>query len=258
VLGVDASAAEIVKKQFNAIVPENCMKSIYLQPKEGVFHFDEADKFVAFGEANNLWITGHCLLWHSQTPAWFFRDKNGNDVSREVLINRIRNHIKTVVSRYKGRIKGWDVVNEAIEDDGSWRQSKFYKIIGEDFIPLAFQFAREADPDAELYYNDYSMDVAAKRKSIVNLLKTLQKKNLRIDAIGMQGHLSMDFPAIADFEKSLLAFSAAGVKVMITELDLTVLPSPQQFAGADVSAKFDFKNKLNPYANGLPKDIEQK
>jgi endo-1,4-beta-xylanase len=252
---MDTPGVQIITKQFNAIVPENCMKSMYLQPEEGKFFFDEADKYVAFGEANNLWITGHCLVWHSQAPQWFFIDENGNDVSRETLIERMRNHITTVVSRYRGRIKGWDVVNEAIMENGSWRQSKFYRIIGEDFIPLAFQFAHEADPDAELYYNDYSMAIEAKCQGVVDLVKSLQEKGLRIDAVGMQGHLNMDSPTVEEFEKSLLAFSSLGVKVMVTELDLTVLPAFQGFTGADVSANFDFKAELNPYSDSIPAEI---
>ncbi|MDR0763088.1 MAG: endo-1,4-beta-xylanase [Bacteroidales bacterium] len=255
IFDLDTLGTELIKKQFNAIVPENCMKSMYLQPEEGNFFFDEADKYVEFGEANNLWITGHCLVWHSQAPRWFFVDENGNDVSRETLIERMRNHINTVVSRYKGRIKGWDVVNEAIMDDGSFRQSKFYQIIGEDFISLAFRFAHEADPDAELYYNDYSTAIEAKCQGIVNVVKSLQAQGLRIDAVGMQGHLTMDSPTVEEFEKSLLAFSELGVKVMITELDLTVLPSFNNFTGADVSANFDFKAELDPYSDSLPEQI---
>ncbi|MDR2065027.1 MAG: endo-1,4-beta-xylanase [Prevotellaceae bacterium] len=255
IFNLDTLGTELIKKHFNAIVPENCMKSMYLQPEEGKFFFDEADKYVAFGEANNLWITGHCLVWHSQAPQWFFIDENGRDVSRETLIERMRNHITTVVSRYRGRIKGWDVVNEAIMEDGSWRKSKFYEIIGEDFISLAFRFAHEADPDAELYYNDYSTAIEAKCQGIVNLVKSLQDKGIRIDAVGMQGHLNMDSPAVEEFEKSLLAFADLGVKVMITELDLTVLPSFNNFTGADVSANFDFKAELDPYSDSLPKQV---
>ncbi|MDR2292791.1 MAG: endo-1,4-beta-xylanase [Prevotellaceae bacterium] len=255
IFDLDTLGTDIIKKQFNAIVPENCMKSMYLQPEEGKFFFDEADKYVAFGEANNLWITGHCLVWHSQAPRWLFADENGNDVSRETLIERMRNHITTVVSRYKGRIKGWDVVNEAIMDDGSWRQSKFYQIIGEDFINLAFQFAHEADPDAELYYNDYSTAIEAKCQGIVNVVKSIQAKGLRIDAVGMQGHLNMDSPTVEEFEKSLLAFADLGVKVMVTELDLTVLPGFNNFTGADVSANFDFKAELDPYSDSLPDQV---
>ncbi|MDR1348477.1 MAG: endo-1,4-beta-xylanase [Prevotellaceae bacterium] len=252
---LDTLGVQIITEQFNAIVPENCMKSMYLQPEEGKFFFDEADEYVAFGEANNMWITGHCLVWHSQAPQWFFIDENGNDVSREMLIERMRSHITTVVSRYRGRIKGWDVVNEAIMDDGSWRQSKFYRIIGEDFIPLAFQFAHEADPEAELYYNDYSTAIEAKCQGIVGLVKSIQEKGLRIDAVGMQGHLNMDSPTVEEFEKSLLAFSSLGVKVMVTELDLTVLPAFRGFTGADVSANFDFKAELNPYSDSIPAEI---
>ncbi|MDR3328715.1 MAG: endo-1,4-beta-xylanase [Prevotellaceae bacterium] len=250
--GTDTLGVAVVRQHFNAIVPENCMKSMFLQPEEGRFFFDEADAYVAFGEANKMWVTGHCLVWHSQAPQWLFVDKNGNDVSREVLIERMRTHITTVVSRYKGRIKGWDVVNEAIMDDGTWRPSKFYQIIGEDFIPLAFQFAHEADPDAELYYNDYSTAIPAKCEGIAKVVKAIQGKGLRIDAVGMQGHLTMEFPSVEQFEASLLAFSALGVKVMVTELDLTVLPSPHNFSGADVSANFDFQQELNPYVDSLP------
>lgn len=254
--GKDTLAVQVVKKHFNAIVAENCMKSAYLQPEEGRFFFDEADRFVDFGEKNKLTVTGHCLVWHSQAPAWFFTDKNGKDVSRDTLIARVKNHITTVVSRYRGRIKGWDVVNEAILDDGSWRQSKFYTIIGEDFIKLAFQFAHEADPDAELYYNDYSMANEGKRQGVVKLVKSLQEQGIRIDGVGMQGHLSMEWPSVEEFEKSLLAFSETGVQVMITELDLSILPNPRRDVGADIATSFEYQKEMNPYTDGLPEDVE--
>ena len=251
----DTAGAKVAKEQFNSIVAENCMKSMFLQPKEGVFDFSEADRFVEFGEQNNLVIIGHVLVWHSQAPAWFFVDDNGNDVSREVLIERMKNHITTVVSHYKGRIHGWDVVNEAIEDDGSWRQSKFYKIIGEDFIPLAFEFAHEADPDAELYYNDYSMAHEGRRNGVVAMVKSLQEKGIRIDGIGMQGHFTMDFPSFEEFEKSILAFSELGVKVMITEMDLGVLPNPRRDVGANIADTYEYQKEMNPYAEGLPDSV---
>jgi endo-1,4-beta-xylanase len=255
--GADTLSERVAKENFSAIVPENCMKSIFLQPKEGEFFFDDADKFVAWGEANKMWITGHCLVWHSQAPDWFFVDENGKNVSPEVLTERLKNHITTIVSRYKGRIKGWDVVNEAILDDGSWRDSKLYEILGEEFIPLAFQFAHEADPDAELYYNDYSMAIPAKSAAVVNLVKKLKDRGLRIDAVGMQGHIGMDYPSLEDFENSLLALASTGAKVMITELDLTVLPSPKPNMGAAVETNFDYQKELNPYSEGLPADVAQ-
>jgi endo-1,4-beta-xylanase len=254
--GIDTLGEQVVKKHFNAIVAENCMKSRYLQPEEGRFFFDDADRFVDFGEKNNLTVTGHCLIWHSQTPAWFFTDNEGKDVPRDTLIARMKNHITTIVSRYKGRVKGWDVVNEAILDDGSWRQSKFYTIIGEDYIQLAFQFAHEADPDVELYYNDYSMSNKGKQQGVVKLVKSLQEQGVRIDAVGMQGHLSMEWPSVEEFEESLLAFSETGVKVMITELDLNILPNPRPDVGADVATSFEYRKEMNPYPDGLPEDVE--
>ncbi|GHT38086.1 beta-xylanase [Bacteroidia bacterium] len=254
--GRDTEGIRVIREQFSAVVPENCMKSEVIHPEEDRYDFTQADQFVAFGEANDLFITGHCLVWHSQTPPWLFVDAKGKEVSKEVLIERMKAHITTVVSRYKGRIKGWDVVNEAILDDGSYRESKFYKIIGEEFIPLAFQFAHEADPDAELYYNDYSMAFEGKRNGVVALVKSLKAKGLRIDGVGMQGHIGMDYPAIEEFEKSLLAFAELGVNVMITELDLTVLPSPKMDVGADVASTFEYQQTMNPYADGLPEDVD--
>ena len=255
ITGKDKAAIQIVKKHFNAIVAENCMKSESLQPREGVFNFLLADQFVDFGERNKMYIIGHTLIWHSQVPKWFFNDNKGHDVSREVLIGRMKTHIKTVINRYKGRVKGWDVVNEAIEDDGSWRNSKFYQIIGEDFVKLAFQFAHEADPDAKLYYNDYSMANPGRREGVVALVKKLKEQGVRIDGIGMQGHIGLDYPDIAEFEKSIVAFASLGVKVMITEMDITVLPAPGRYTGADVSAKFVLKQNMNPYTKALPVSI---
>lgn len=257
ITGRDTAALKIVKAHFNAIVAENCMKSGRIQPQEGEFYFDLADQFVAFGEENDMLIHGHTLIWHSQAPRWFFTDSAGNEVSREVLIQRMKDHIYTLVGRYKGRVKTWDVVNEAILDDGSFRKSKFYEIIGKDFIKLAFQFAHEADPDAELYYNDYSMANPRKRVGVVNMVKNLQRQGVRIDGIGMQGHIGLRYPAIEEFEKSILAFSNLGVKVMITELDLTVLPSPWENAGAEVSANFEYQQKMDPYVDGLPEDVRE-
>lgn len=257
ITGKDKNAIEVVKKHFNAIVAENCMKSGPIQPREGEFDFRLADQFVNFGTDNGMHITGHTLIWHSQTPYWFFKDSDGKDISREVLIERMKTHIYTVVGRYKGRIQGWDVVNEAIMDDGSWRKSKFYEILGEDFVKYAFQFAHEADPEAELYYNDYSMALEGRRSGVVNMVKKLQQEGVKIDGIGMQGHIGLNYPSVTDFEKSILAFSNLGVKVMITELDLTVLPAPWENTGADVATNVAYEEKMNPYTKGLPVAVNQ-
>lgn len=253
--GRDTAAVKIVKHHFNSITAENCMKSMYLQPKEGEFFFDEADRFVEFGERNGMHIVGHTLIWHSQAPDWFFTDEEGNDVSREVLIERMRNHISTVVGRYKGRVHGWDVVNEAILDDGTYRNSKFYSIIGEEFVPLAFQFAHEADPDAELYYNDYGMAQTGKRDGVFEMVKQLQEQNIRIDAIGMQGHMGLDHPDINEFEKSIQAYAILGIDVMITEMDVIVLPFPSPDVTAEVSLSYEYQQEMNPYAAGLPDSV---
>lgn len=252
--GQDTDAVKVVKKHFNAIVAENCMKSEVLQPEEGRYDFRQADEFVKFGEDNGMTVTGHCLIWHSQCPRWFLVDKDGKNVSAEVLKQRMKEHITTVVSRYKGRILGWDVVNEAIMEDGSYRKSKFYEILGEEFIPLAFQYAHEADPDAELYYNDYNMHEPGKRATVVKLVNDLKKRGLRIDAVGMQGHVGMDYPDLSEFEASMEAYAATGAKVMITEFDMSALPTISR--SANVADRVDFEKKtLNPYPNGLPDSV---
>jgi endo-1,4-beta-xylanase len=258
ILGEDEAAIEVVKSNFNSITAENIMKSEVMQPIEGEFDFTLSDKFVEFGEQNDMQIIGHTLIWHSQAPDWFFVDENGDDVSPEVLTQRMRSHILTIAGRYKGRIHGWDVVNEAIEDDGSWRKSKFYEILGEDFIRIAFELAHEADPDAELYYNDYSMANEGRRNRVVSMVKALQEQGVKIDGIGMQGHLNLNSPSIEDYEKSIQEFADLGVKIMITELDLSVLPSVRSNDGANVKSTFEYNEKINPYKDGLSKEVEEK
>jgi len=254
--GKDTSSVRIIKQHFNTITAENCMKSMMIHPQEDKFSFELPDQFVEFGLQNDMFVVGHCLVWHSQAPKWLFVDSEGKDVSREVLISRMKTHIQTVVGRYKGKVKGWDVVNEAILDNGDWRPTRFYQIIGPEYVKLAFQFAREADPDAELYYNDYSMAMPGRREGVVKMVKDLQKDGVRVDGIGMQGHCSMDFPKIEEFEKSILAFAGLGTQVHITEMDISALPSPKNQQGADVDSRVDYKKELNPYTNGLPFEIE--
>jgi endo-1,4-beta-xylanase len=253
--GKDTATIRVIKEHFNAVVAENCMKPGPIHPRNGVYNFGPADQFVDFGEKNNMFITGHCLVWHSQAPFWFFTDSLGKTVSRDVMIARLKEHISSVVGRYKGKVKGWDVVNEALDEDGTLRKTKFLEIIGEDYLKLAFQFAHEADPDAELYYNDYSLANTPKRNGAVALVKKLKEQGVRVDGIGEQCHIGLDYPEIGEFEKSIEAFAALGVKVMITEMDISVLPMPDRRVGADVSARFDYQKKLNPYSEGLPDSV---
>jgi len=255
ILGMDTLALDVIHAHFNSVVAENCMKSGPIHPKEDSFAFELADRFIEFADTNDLYTVGHCLVWHSQAPRWLFLDEEGNDVEREVLIERMKNHIYTVVGRYKGKVDAWDVVNEAFLDDGSWRKTKFYEIIGEEFMELAFQFAHEADPEAELLYNDYSMFLEGKRNAVVELVNNLKSKGIQINGVGMQAHYGMDYPSIEEFEQSILAFAGTGVDVHITELDIDVLPGMDWTVGADVRASFEYREKMNPYPAGLPDSV---
>lgn len=245
-----------VTRHFNSIVAENCMKPKSIQPEEGKFDWRKADRFVQFGAEHGMAIIGHCLVWHQQTGSWMFTDSEGKPVAKELLKERMRKHITAVVDRYKGKIKGWDVVNEAINDDGTYRDSPWYRILGAEYIELAFRYAHEADPDAELYYNDYSLANPAKRKAVCCLVRHLREVGCRIDAVGMQSHNGLGFPNMEEYEASIDSFAACGVKVMITELDLNVLPNPKGFGGAEVNQKFIYDEKMNPYKNGLPVEVE--
>lgn len=246
----------LIEKEFSAIVAENCMKPQLIHPEENMFKWDDADKLVALGEKNKQVVTGHCLIWHSQIGKWFFVDKDGKDVSAEVLKERMRQHISAVVGRYKGSIKGWDVVNEAFEDNGKYRNSKFYQILGKDFIKYAFQFAHEADPNAELYYNDYNVEKSAKCDAIVELVKELKAEGCRIDAVGSQAHMHMNSPTLEETEASLRKLKDAGVHILITEWDISILPSP--YDGANVSMNFKYSKEMDPYRDGVPDSIQQK
>lgn len=248
----------LVERHFNAITPENEMKPASLQPREGAFRFDVADRFVAFGETNRMKIIGHCLVWHQQTPKWFFEGRDGKPVDRETLIARMHTHIRTVVGRYRGRVRGWDVVNEAFDDHGALRDTPWSRLVGPDFVELAFRFAHEADPDAELYYNDFGMASRGKREGVVRMIRDFRAKGVRIDGVGMQTHVNLHHPSLADYEASLAAFAAEGVKVMVTEMDISVLPAAWGLS-ADVSARHDYQEKYNPWRDGvLPDEIQQR
>lgn len=254
--GQDERAAPILETHFSSITPENDMKWERIHPEPGLFDFEAADRFVAYGEKHNMFIISHVLIWHSQTPDWVFEDENGAQLSREALLDRMENHIKTIVGRYKGRIHGYDVVNEALNDDGSLRESKWYQIIGPDYIAKAFQFAQEADPDAELYYNDYSLPDEEKADGVVRLVSSIQQQGIKVSGIGMQGHYALDYPTVEAVEKSIRKFAELGI-VAITELDIDVLPPAFQYMGADISMRTELVDSLNPYTEGMPAEIEQ-
>ena len=255
--GRDQRGLPIITSQFNSITPENVLKWESVHPAAGRYSFDAPDRFVAFGEKHQMFMVGHTLVWHSQTPRWVFEDGKGGPVDRETLLERMRDHIQTVVGRYKGRIKGWDVVNEAIDEDGSLRQTPWLKIIGEDYLVKAFEFAHEADPSAQLYYNDYSLENEAKRKGAIDLIKKLKARGVSIYAVGLQGHDKMDWPTAQQQSETIVAFASLGVKVNITELDVDVLPRASQHRGADISLNVELRAQLNPYTDGLPDSVQQ-
>ena len=254
--GKDERAGALVKAQFNTITPENALKWESVHPNPGTYAFAAPDRYVEFGEKNGMVLIGHTLVWHNQTPRWVFTDSLGKPVDRETLLNRMRDHIQTVVGRYKGRIKGWDVVNEALDEDGSLRQSPWLKIIGEDYIVKAFQFAREADPDAELYYNDFSLENIPKREGAIKLIKKLQAAGIRVAAVGTQGHYKMDWPRMGQVDSTVEDFAKLGVKVNITELDIDVVPATQVNRGADLSVNNYNVIRGDIYANGLPDSVQ--
>jgi endo-1,4-beta-xylanase len=266
VSGDDQASLEILLKHSNTITSENVLKAGPINPEPGEYNFAPADAYVEFAEKHHMFIVGHTLVWHNQTPAWFFTDASGNPNSPGQQIERMRQHIEKVAGRYKGRIHAWDVVNEVIDNDGSYRPTTWVKGVGDgdELVKKAFQFASEYAPDAELYYNDFNAWRPAKRDGIVRLVKMLQQAGIRIDGVGIQGHWGLDYPKNEYIEQAIDAYAACGIKVMITELDVDVLPLTKegQIIGTGMMhPQFqleEFKTFLDPYPDGLPEEIQNK
>lgn len=260
--GRDPNSARLAAQHFSSLTAENDMKWQSLNPEPDQYNFTAADAYLDFAEKHRMEVIGHTLVWHSQTPRWVFQDAEGQPASREVLLERMRKHIETVAGRYKGRIKGWDVVNEAIADGGAdapvLRNSPWKRIIGDDFLDHAFRLAREADPHAELYYNDYGMFHREKRARTIQMLRGLLERGVPIDGVGMQGHYHLGSPPIEEIELAIQEFAALGLKVMITELDIDVLPSRGPVGNAEISRREDYADSINPYVNGFPDEMQQR
>jgi endo-1,4-beta-xylanase len=254
--GTDSIGDSIIARQFNSISPENVLKWAFAEPRPGVFDFGAADRYVALGERHRDAIIGHTLVWHNQTPAWVFQNATGGVVSRDSLIARMRLHIATVVGRYKGRIHGWDVVNEAVNEDGTLRRSPWLEIIGPEYIAMAFRFAHEADPAAELYYNDFSVERAAKRAGIVRLVTALRAEGVPVTAIGMQEHQKLDWPTAAAIDSAIADLASTGVKLMVTELDVDVLPSNRGQRTEAIEQQLMRVGAPDPYRGGLPYSMQ--
>lgn len=271
-----------VKEQFNQISPENDLKWQLIHPREGAdgYNFGPADAYVNFGLSNHMYIVGHTLVWHSQTPNWVFAGTNpppvvtnaagvdapggrrfgrgfgfnGPRASREELLERMREHIHTVVGRYQGKIQAWDVVNEAIADGGTnvLRNSLWLEIIGPDFIAKAFEYAHEADPDAILRYNDYGLENPAKRKKLISLIKSLQEQKVPVHAIGTQTHVSVSSPSFEAMDQALTEMASLGLPIHVTELDVNGAQGGQRNTGADVA------NNAATTQGGLVNDTNQR
>lgn len=266
VSGADPAGRELVIRHFNAITVENVMKAGPINPSPGVYNFGPADAFVEFGERHGMYIIGHTLVWHNQTPDWFFLDESGNPNTPEAQIERMRRHIEVVAGRYAGRVHAWDVVNEVIAEDGSYRPTTWVNSVGDgdELVRQAFRFAAQYAPDAQLYYNDFNAWRPAKRDGIVRMVRMLQREGIRIDGVGMQGHWGLNYPRRDYIEAAIDSFAALGIKVMITELDVDVLPltrEGQVIGQVMAHPQFqleEFRAYLDPYADGLSADVEQR
>jgi endo-1,4-beta-xylanase len=254
ICGKESEAMDLVARHFNSITPENILKWEEVHPEPDRYNFDAPDRYVAFGEKHHMHIIGHTLVWFHQTPDWVFQDQSGNLLSREALLKRMKEHIFTVMGRYRGRIHGWDVVNEAIMKDGSFRKCKWLEIIGEDYVQKAFEFASEADPDAELYYNEYDFEFGPKTDGVIRLIRNLQAKGVRVDGVGIQGHWFLDYPKMDVVEGYVTALSSLDVNLMITEMDIGVLPFYPINSKVVPLSSFDAETqkKFNPYPERLP------
>jgi endo-1,4-beta-xylanase len=249
----DKEVNNLIETQFNTITPENIMKCEIIHPQWNTYNFEMSDKYVAYGKKNNMFIVGHALVWHEQLAPFVKKIK-----SKDSLQLFLTNHITTVAGRYKGKIDGWDVVNEALNEDGTLRKSLFLEKLGDNYIVDAFKLAEKSTPDTELYYNDYNIEQPKKRAGALALLAKIKKSGARIDGVGIQGHWSLVDPPVSEIEESIIAYSKLGLKVMITELDVSVLPNPSNIQVADVSKNFEEDPTMNPYTKGLPENIQVK
>ena len=238
---------------------ENCQKWEEIQPNDTTWNWETSDRFIDYAVASGKHILGHTLVWHSQIPESVFKQPDGALVSRAVLTRKMEHHINTLVGRYKGRVHTWDVVNEAVSDDGydKWRDSYWYQIMGESYMEHAFRTARRADPAAELLYNDYNMHIAAKRDFLSDVFADYLKRDVPIDGVGFQAHYSLDGPTIAEIEASIEAYVELGLPIHITELDVDVLPQAFDYLGAEISKDFAYSDELNPFPDNLPADVEE-
>ena len=255
ILGNDQKSENIVTTEFNSITPENSLKWMFIHPKPNTFDFNTADRYVELGLKNDMYIVGHALVWHNQLAD--FMQNIDNEVKMQEYV---KNHVNTVVSRYRGKIDAWDVVNEAFNEDGTLRKSVFFNNLGENYISDVFKLAEKADPEADLIYNDYNFYKQEKRAGILNMVKKFKSSGVKIDGVGVQAHWDLASPSLDQIEQIILDVHAAGVPVSFTELDISVLPNPWEMVGAEVTknfSQFEGDSKMSPYPNQLPNKVQK-
>lgn len=250
--GGDPTGAAIAAQQYNRVTPENAFKWQATQPELGDFNFGPAESLLSFAGSNGMEeVHGHTIVWHQQVPGWVFQAPPGQTMTRELLLDRLDQHMSALAERIGDRVHYWDVVNEAFNDNGAMRETQWYEIVGPDYLEQAFAMADRHFPNAKLVYNDYSMERPGKRDAVVRMVRDFQSKGIRIDAIGNQAHYRLDAPTIAEIDFTLRAFTELGVEVLITELDVDVLPTANEGQSADSPA-------VNPYVECLPTQIDER
>jgi endo-1,4-beta-xylanase len=252
----DPALVALITKEFNSITPENCQKWGEIRNEDGSWKWEDSDAIINFGSKHKMHMVGHTLGWHSQIPESVFKNKDGSYISKEALAKKQKEHITTLVDRYKGKIAAWDVVNEAMGDDNKMRTSHWYNIMGDDFLVNAFNLAHETDPKAHLMYNHYNNEQEGKRNATIEMLKRLQKRKAPIHGLGMQAHVGIASD-MKNFEDSIIAYSELGLRIHLTELDIDVLPSVWNLPVAEISTRFEYKPERDPYIKGLPKEIDE-
>jgi endo-1,4-beta-xylanase len=254
--GQVARDLDLIAREFNSVTAENAMKWGVIRPDGVNWQWQRADRLVEFAARHDMYVLGHTLVWHSQIPRTVFNDQDGKPLTRAALLGRMEEHIATLVGRYRGRVHAWDVVNEAVDEGKGWRHSPWHDIIGDDFMEQAFRFARKADPAARLLYNDYNTHNPAKVAFLVDVFRGYRERGVPIDGVGLQSHIGLDYPDFDEFERSIAAFEALGLEVHITELDIDVLPNPNE-KSAEVSNRFEYSRENDPWPNGLPDKVQK-
>lgn len=263
--GKNAPLQEIVKHHANSITLENSMKAEIINPLKGQYNFEAADKFIEFGKQHDMFVLGHTLVWHNQTPDWFFNNERGQPNSPKQQLEQMHQYIRVVASRYAGKVDAWDVVNEIIGEDGNYRDTIWVQRVGngDEVVKAAFTYAAKYSPNTDLYYNDFNAWRPEKRDGIIRMVKMLQDNGIRIDGIGIQAHWGLNYPETKYIEQAINAYAELGLKVMITELDIDVLPITKegQVIGKGLfDPQFEleeFEKFLDPYKAGLPSEIEK-